>query len=195
MMRDIRNMRPPWLLLMLLAFSFAIIFGYYKTATAQEQVAAEFIILSPGAGQGDEVVVDLAAQGLPKQWLQPQEIQIARYVLKNQSNQTVSLQVKAAGFRQEAVIEAGTPTWQKPGSEKEAVLDPGKSLRLKIRLSLPAKVGGKQLLGRLEIHNQETGNLLGSTPVYALSSAAAPQDEETCEGGGAHHGEHGKKGE
>ena len=30
MMRDIKNMRPPWLLLALLAFSFAIILEYYK---------------------------------------------------------------------------------------------------------------------------------------------------------------------
>lgn len=175
-----------------IGISFAIGYGYYNKAVAKEQITTSVSINSEGAEPLKPITIDVADQGLAKKLLQPNHL-IARYALKNEGKEPVTIQVDAINFKSDVLLESGSPTLEKPAATYVTTLKPGKSVRIKVRIPLANNNlnQSKQSLGVLRVSNQQTGLELGSVPVYVVDSTIAPL-EKTSEIPSASHHDHKK---
>lgn len=159
-------------MLMILGISFAIVFGYYKNAVAKEQATASVAVNGGGAVATQSIVFDIADQGTPKKWLQPNQILIASYLIKNEGVNPLDIKVEAVNFDKDVTLEVGSPDLQKPTDNYTGTVDSGKTLRIKVKINLADQHFSqtKQQIGVLHIVNTQTGASLGTTPVYAINS-------------------------
>ncbi|EIW17130.1 MULTISPECIES: hypothetical protein [Pelosinus] len=159
-------------MLLIVGISFALGFGYYKNAVAKEQATVTVAINGEHIAATKSVVFDIADQGKPKKWLQPNQILIASYLIKNESKNPLAIQVEAVDFVKQVVLEVGSPDLQKPSAIYMGTVESGKTLRVKVKMDLADQHFSqtKQQIGVLQIVDIQTGALLGTTSVYAMNS-------------------------
>jgi hypothetical protein len=162
-------------MLLIVGISFALGFGYYKNAVAKEQAAATVAINGERIAATKSIVFDIADQGTPKKWLQPNQILIASYLIKNESKNPLDIQVEAVDFVKQVVLEVGSPDLQKPSAIYTGTVGSGKTLRVKVKMDIADQHFSqtKQQIGVLQIVDTQTGALLGTTSVYAMNSTQA----------------------
>ncbi|SFL31436.1 hypothetical protein [Pelosinus propionicus] len=189
------------LMLLIVGISFALGFGYYKNAVAKEQAAATVAINGESIAATQSIVFDIADQGMPKKWLQPNQILIASYLIKNESKNPLAIQVEAVDFVKQVVLEVGSPDIKKPSAIYMGTVESGKTLRVKVKMDLADQHFSqtKQQIGVLQIVDIQTGALLGNTSVYAMnSSQSLDQDQKSVTPSTVHethesHGSHEEK--
>lgn len=154
-----------------IGISFAIGYSYYNKAVAKEQITTSVSISNEDAGQLKAIVLDVAQEGLAKKWLQPNEL-IARYGIKNEGKESMTIKISAIHFTNEVIVESGSPGFDKPSADFVATINPGKTIRFKVRIRLPNAnlIQTQQHLGVLQIVNQKDQSQLGVIPVYAINS-------------------------
>jgi|GEM_PF-3385854 len=176
-----------------IGISFAIGFGYYNKAVAKEQITTSVSINSEGGGPLETIILDVADQGVAKKWLQPTHL-ITRYGIKNEGTEPLTIKVVAVNFTSDVIVESGPPGFQKPSTEYVATLNPGKSIRLKVRINLSnaSLSQSQQYLGILRVIDQQTGLYLGNSLVYAINSTVQAPQEKTSATPAVQHEGHGK---
>lgn len=155
-----------------IGFSFAVGYGYYKKSVANEQASFSVAIASGVSKETEPVTFNLADQGIPKKWLQPNQVMISNYTIKNEGNEPLQIQVKAY-FVNGVILQSalGPVGFDKPSSELTGTVDPGKTFSLKARVNLPGiNPNQQQQLGEIHIIDRQKGSLLGLTPVYLTNS-------------------------
>ncbi|AIF52396.1 hypothetical protein [Pelosinus sp. UFO1] len=163
-----------------IGISFAIGFGYYNKAVAKEQITTAVSVNGEGVKPLKPIIIDVADQGVVKKWLQPTHL-ITRYEIKNEGKEPLTIKVDAVNFTSNVIVESGSPGFEKPSAEYVTTLNPGKSIRLKVRVSLSDTnlIQSKQYLGMLRVLNQQNGLQLGNSSVYAINSTVQPPHEKT----------------
>lgn len=160
-----------------IGLSFAVGYGYYKKSVAKEQIPFSVAIAGGVSKQTEPVIFNLADQGIPKKWLQPDQVMISNYSIKNEGGEALQIQVKAVNFVNDVILEStsGPFGFTKPSSELTGAVDPGKTFSLKARVTIPDINPNQrqQRLGEIRIIDGQNGSLLGLTPV-SLISAATP---------------------
>jgi hypothetical protein len=167
-----KNFHFRTVVLLMIGISFAVGFGYYKNAVAKEQITASIAVNSEGTATTKDIIFDIADQGRPKKWLQPNQILIASYLIKNEGMNPLTIKVEAVNFAKDVILEVGSSDLQRPSSTYTGTVNPGKVLRVKVKISLADNHFSqtKQLLGVLQIINEQNGVSIGNTPVYAIDS-------------------------
>ena len=158
-----------------IGFSFAVGYGYYKKSVANEQVPFSVAIASGASKETEAVTFNLTDQGIPKKWLQPNQVMISNYTIKNETNEPLQIQVKAMNFVNDVILQSvlGPVGFDKPSSELTGTVEPGKTFSMKVRVNLSGINPNQQLqLGEIHIIDRQNGSLLGLTPVYLTDSAA-----------------------
>lgn len=162
-------------LLITIGFSFALGYGYYKNAVAQEQLSASVSVAGGAMKQTKPITFNLGDQGIPKKWLQPNQVLISSYIVKNEGDKPLKIQVKAMNFSNEVILETGAAGFQRPSSELTGTVDPGKTIRVKARINL-SNINIEQThqrLGELYVINKQNGDILEITPVVVMNSTAS----------------------
>lgn len=179
-----------WLtsLLLLLGFAFAVNYGYYTKASADERGNIS-VAVSPGKlNQSAPLLLDRAKQGQPKQWAQPDKI-LARYTIKNQSRQPLPVTVLASRFTVPVTLQSGAATFEKPTGQISRLIPPGQALRVNVSLNLSNVTARPQPLGQLQAIDTPSGAILAITPVHLATAqpeqpAAQDTPHEQHHGGG-----------
>lgn len=163
-----------------IGISFAIGYSYYTKAVAKEQITTSVSITSNRIGLLKPIIFDVADEGVAKKLLQPTHV-IARYQIKNEDQEPLTIKVEAVDFTCQVIVDTGAPGLEKPSAGYVATLNPGKSIRFKICVNLPTTHlnQSKQSLGTLRVINQYTGLPLGIVPVYAIDSTKEAPLEKT----------------
>ncbi|HWR38647.1 MAG TPA: hypothetical protein VN611_04035 [Patescibacteria group bacterium] len=184
-------------LLIAIGFFFALGYGYYKNAVAKEQTSG-LIAVAEGSLKSDKpIIFELNDQGLPKKWLQPNKVLISNFLIKNDGDKPLEVQVNTITFANEVLLESGAPGFQKPTTELTRTIAPGKTLRVKARINLaelPVNQIHLQRLGEIQVSNKQTGQILARTPVDVRNSAVAaeecPDMNESGDSSGQHDAHH-----
>lgn len=163
------------LMLFTTAASFAIGFGYYKSAVANEGAAFNIGIEAGVVRQAKPVMLDIANQGLPKRLLQPGQVLISTYALRNEGKEPLPLYIEAMGFDGGVTLESGPAGFEKIAGQISRTVEPQKSIPLKVRVSISAVDPDKhcQTAGIIRITDSRNGSVVGEVPVLVINSAAA----------------------
>lgn len=181
-----RNTTKPWhaygisAILLLLGFIFAINYSYYTKASASERGAAEIIISSANVRQSNPLVIDLAKRGQPKNLVQPNK-SLARYTIKNETNEALPVTVTAAEFAGKITLQAGAATFEKPSNKLSHLINPGQSFRVNVSIDRSATLNQDPLIGELWITHDNTGELLGVTAIQVIDSEISNIDQSNAE--------------
>jgi len=163
-----------------IGITLAIGYSYYTKAMAKEQITTSVSINSNSVSLLTPIIFDVADEGVAKKLLQPTHL-IARYQIKNEGQESLTIKVAAVNFTCPVIVDTGAPGLEKPTAAYVTTLAPGKSIRFKIRVDLPSTPlnATKFSLGTLRIMNQQTDLPVGIVPVYAMDSTVEAPLEKT----------------
>ena len=163
-----RKKRLLFAFLFFLTLSAALGAGSYQKAKAGERGHFKLSLPAP---HEQTVVLDVADQGLPKQLIQPNRMQISGSFV-NDSTQAIPLQVKLTGFPKDTKIDTEEPTFDAATGKLTKPLAPKGKFSCKLKLSLPAEARKqyRMLEGTVEVYNPETSTRMTSIPVYIINS-------------------------
>lgn len=141
----------------LLTLTAALAAGSYQKAHANER--GSFTVSLPSCHE-QLAILDVADQGLPKQLLQPNQVQISGS-FTNDSTQPIPLQIKLTGFPDGTKLDASDST-----------LAPKEKLSCKLLVSLPSDARDRYRMveGAVDVYNSDTHTRITSLPVYIINS-------------------------
>ena len=157
-------------LLLILGFAFAINYSYYTKAAANERGNMSLSIFPEGlSADAKPLMIDRASLGQLKNLVQPDKY-AARYTIKNESQESIPIQIKAVETAGKITFESGAATFEKPSDHLSSVIDPGQSLRVNITIDLSNISPEQHLLGKVQITDEKNDIILGTTPIHLINS-------------------------
>lgn len=157
-------------LLLILGFAFAINYSYYTKAAANERGNMSLSIFPEGlSADAKPLMIDRASLGQLKNLVQPDKY-AARYTIKNESQESIPIQIKAVETAGKITFESGAATFEKPSDHLSSVIDPGQLLRVNITIDLSNISPEQHLLGKVQITDEKNDIILGTTPIHLINS-------------------------
>lgn len=157
-------------LLLILGFAFAINYSYYTKATANERGSMSLSISPEGlSADAKPLIIDRASLGQVKNLVQPDKY-AARYTIKNESQESIPIQIKAVETAGKITFESGAATFEKTSDHLSSVIKPGQSLRVNITIDLSNISPEQHLLGKVQIIDEKNDIILGTTPIHLINS-------------------------
>jgi hypothetical protein len=157
-------------LLLILGFAFAINYSYYTKAAASERGNISITISTEALPTEEKpFMIDRASLGHLKNLVQPDKY-AARYTIKNESQESIPIQIKAVETAGKITFETGAATFEKPSDHLSSVIKPGQSLRVNIAIDLSNISPEQHLLGKVQIIDEKNDIILGTTPIHLINS-------------------------
>ncbi|WCN38821.1 hypothetical protein [Aneurinibacillus uraniidurans] len=152
----------------LLALTVALSAGSYQKARANER--GSFTLSLPSCHE-QTVLLDVAGQGLPKQLLQPDQVQISGS-FNNTGTQPIPLQIRLIGFPEGTRLNASESIFDKTTGQLTQPLAPKTKFSCKLLITLPshARDHYRMVEAAIDVYRSDTHTKLTSIPVYIVNS-------------------------
>ncbi len=181
----------------MLAIVFALGAGMYKNTVSAERV--QFAAKIPDKNNAP-IMLDLAAQGLPKSLIQPGMVQISNghgpTGILNNSKVDLDVQMVLVGFPGDVKLELSEVEYDEKTFKLKDKLKPGESFKMELLAEIP-KEYREQLIafsGEIQFMDPKDGMLLSSVPVHVVNSEYGDPfkalNVQKSSGNGNHGGHH-----
>jgi hypothetical protein len=182
-------------------FVFAMVFalgaGMYKNTVSAER--AQFEAKIPDKNNAP-IVLDLAAQGMPKSLVQPGRVQIANghgpTGILNNCKADLAVQVVLKGFPGDVELELAEVEYYEETFKLKDKLKPGESFKMELLAEVPKEYRDQLIAfsGEIQFVDPTDGMVLSSVPVYVVNSEYGDPykqlDVQKRSGYGNHGGHH-----
>jgi hypothetical protein len=156
--------------------------GYYKKSVSSER--GSFIIALPAKKDNQEVLLNIAEQGLPKKLIQPNRISISSGHgggIINRGNESLWVKVQTEGFLGKVQLESKDPSFNHETGVFSRPLKPNQSFNLAVNLTIPkGKLKGHTVTeGNIKLINSKDESLIGNIPVRIINSETDGIEDST----------------